>query len=37
MAGTSCTSIVIDPGLSHQMSAVWGRISSAIPPPISGS
>ena len=37
MAGTSWTSNVWVPGLSIQIAAVVGRISSAMPAPMSGS
>jgi hypothetical protein len=37
IAATSCTSIVIDPGLSHQTRRVFDRILDAIAAPSSGS
>ncbi|MNP55758.1 hypothetical protein D3C76_1504270 [compost metagenome] len=37
MLGTSCTSKVREPGDSRKTTRVLGRISSAMPPPISGS
>ncbi len=37
IAGTSCTSIVTEPGLSVQTSVVFGRRSPSMPAPMSGS
>ena len=37
IAGTSCTSIVIEPGLSHHTSRVRSRTSDSIPAPIVGA
>ena len=37
IAGMSCTSKTSEPGLSVKITFVSGRISSAMPAPISGS
>ncbi len=37
MAGTSCTSIVSEPGLSRKIALVRSPISPAMPAPASGS